>query len=134
MSRAATFVILFICLSLGIAPLAHVHTHADETHENGMVTHGGHMHAAEAEYAEHHLDADREHETHVFDLQSEFLKPDLTGTKIPVWIAAILFVLLPVLVLGLLHSTRFPPRTRTRPPSPYPHRFPLLRGPPSLLA
>jgi hypothetical protein len=37
---------------------------------------------------------------------------------------------LALFIISPIRAAQPPPRTRARPPSPYPHALPLLRGPP----
>lgn len=127
---------VMLSVSFVLAPLGRVHAHVAGDHHVNV--HGGHTHDAGGRHD--HADEAHSHDggpahTHessgtVIDLEPDRSQGSQQVWKPLYWIAAFFVVVLTVLELRQVGSFRRPPRARTRPPSPYPHALPLLRGPP----
>jgi hypothetical protein len=140
MPRVFRMLCLLLSVSLLLAPLSHAHAHV--TAEEHIAVHGGHDHSFSlVEPGEHHGD-DHSHDhaddpasdhdatgSHVLELAPDLAKPN-AGAKFLQWIAILVISVFALLTLVPMRTAQPPPRIRARPPSPYPHALPLLRGPP----
>lgn len=119
-----------------LMPLSQVHAHISGPSDQHVDVHGGHSH----DVGHGHDGAAEEHDgsdvdkhdgaSTVVSLKPDFSQGGLQLWKAIQWIAATFAIAIIVLELPAIPLIPRPPRTRTRPPSPYPHALPLLRGPP----
>jgi hypothetical protein len=146
MRRWAQLVSLLVSVSFVLAPLSHVHAHVTGDAHTHVNVHGGHDHGISADHDDHHAtvgdhDGGESHNreshdhdrpsTHVLDMQPDASPRNSDQFDFIQWIA-IAFVVSLVLFERMPVRLRLPPpRIRARPPSPYPHALPLLRGPPT---
>jgi hypothetical protein len=115
---------VMLSVSFVLGPLSRMHAHvADEPFQQADV-HGGHSHDGDANVPEHDANGT------VVSLQSDSSQGAFQAWKPMHWISVLFVFAVMVLALRLLASIPRPSRKRTRPPSPYPHALPLLRGPP----
>jgi hypothetical protein len=140
MRRWAQLVCLLLSVSFVLAPLGHVHAHVTEAAHEHVNVHGGHDHGV-INLHDHHDEHDQDHDrdaahdhdgssTRVIDMQLDLSQRNSDQFDLVQWLA-VAFVIALVLFQRLPIRVKLPPpRTRTRPPSPYPHALPLLRGPP----
>lgn len=145
MSRLVQMLCLVLCVSLVLTPMSRVHAHVSSENQGMVSVHGGHDHgwtdhdhghdhsAADNVPIDGHADDlghDHEPSSHAIDLNPDAVKPSPVGAKSVVLLAMLCVTVLSIPQLADVGTIRAPPRTRTRPPSPYPHALPLLRGPP----
>lgn len=127
---------VLLSVSSALAPVSRVHAHV--TGEQHVNVHSGHSH--DAAYGHGHHDEEHSHDSGpahsdkttgtVVDLDSDRSQGGFQVWKPIHWIVAFVVAALAGVGLRQVSSATRPPRTRTRPPSPYPHAIPLLRGPP----
>lgn len=139
MSPLLRMLCLVVSVSLVLAPLSHAHAHVTDAEHQHINVHGGHDHVLDVVLGEHH-DWDFDAHDHgatgvsvVLDLAPDLAKPNAGAAKFLQWIAILCVSVLALFALSPLRTAHPPPRTRARPPSPYPHALPLLRGPPHSL-
>lgn len=126
-----------VCVSFLLAPLSHAHAHITDGEHQHIDVHGGHDHMPRVAPDQHHHDQDVDAHGHdatdeqiVKDLAPDLAKPNFSAGKILQWVAVLCVTILALVILSPIRAAHPPPRTRARPPSPYPHALPLLRGPP----
>lgn len=127
--------ILCVMLSLSsvLLPLNRLHAHvSDQEHRHQVNVHGGHSHDGGAGHTHEHDGSVHSHEATgtVVDLKPDLSQGSSQAWKPLHWIAVLFAVAVIIFELRPICLTPRPPRTRTRPPSPYPFALPLLRGPP----
>ena len=137
---------VMLSISFVLSPLSRLHAHVAGPDEQVNV-HGGHSHDVGHGHshshdggghshdgvAHEHGDASvHEHEDTgtVVSLKADQSQGGFQTWKPMHWISVLFVITLLVLAPQLISSIPRPPRSRTRPPSPYPHGLPLLRGPP----
>lgn len=134
MSSLVRMLCLFVCVSLMLAPLSHAHAHVTDTEHQHINVHGGHDHVPGVTPDQHHhdrdVDADATGAQAVLDLAPDLAQPNPGAGKFLPWVAILCVTLLALFAIGSTRAAHPPPRTRARPPSPYPHASPQLRGPP----
>jgi hypothetical protein len=128
---------LVACVSFLLAPLSHAHAHITGGEHQHIDVHGGHDHVPGVTPDQHHHDQHADTSDHdatgeqaVMDLAPDLAKPNPGAGKFLPWIAILCVTVLALFVLSPTRTAHPPPRSRARPPSPYPHALPLLRGPP----
>lgn len=140
MHRLPSILCLVLSVSFLVAPQGRVHAHVTATeHEHQHVSiHGGHDHGIVVQHHDEHghdYDAAAPHDhddsgARVLDLQPDVSQRGSGDFDLLQWMA-VAFVLICVFFKRVpLRLKLPPPRIRARPPSPYPHALPLLRGPP----
>jgi hypothetical protein len=134
MSPLVRMFCLLVSVSLMLAPLSHAHAHVTDTEHQHINVHGGQDHVLGVTPDQHHHDRDVDHDATgaqtVLDLAPDLAKPNAGSGKFLQWVAILCVTLLALFAIGPIRTAHPPPRTRARPPSPYPHALPLLRGPP----
>jgi hypothetical protein len=137
MSPLARMLCLLVSVSLMLAPLSHAHAHVTDTEHEHISVHGGHDHLVGITLDRHHNDHGVTIEDHdatgaqtVVDLAPDLSKPNTGAGKFLQWVAILCIAVFALFTLTPIRTAHPPPRTRARPPSPYPHALPLLRGPP----
>jgi hypothetical protein len=134
MSPLVRMFCLLVSVSLMLAPLSHAHAHVTDTEHQHIKVHGGHDHVLGVTPDQHHHDHDVDPDATgaqpVVDLAPDLANPNAGGGKFLQWAAILCVTLLGLFAIVSIRRAHPPPRTRARPPSPYPHASPLLRGPP----
>jgi hypothetical protein len=142
MCRWAHIICLLVSVSFVLAPLGNVHAHVTSDEHEHVNVHSGHAHSlASAHEHEHEHEHERDdghrdlhdHEgstTRVLDMQPDVSPRKADQFDLVQWLAVAFFVALVILQRVPIRLKLPPPRIRARPPSPYPHAWPLLRGPP----
>lgn len=145
MSRLMRMLCLVLSVSLVLTPMSRVHAHVSSEHRGLISVHGGHDHpltdhghdhsapedALMDDHHDHELGHDHESGSHAIDLNPDAVKPNAASAKSLVSMAILCVTVFSIPHVADIGAIRAPPRIRTRPPSPYPHALPLLRGPPS---
>ncbi len=136
MRRLDYIICTLFSLGLLLGPMTTLHAHVSDhehEHEHEQVSvHGGHTHYLVVDHD--HLQAladdhDEHASDHVIDLQLDSTQGGSSQPWVK-WLVLMVAVALLILPAQLLTGLRPLTRFRSRPPSPYPHPLPLLRGPP----
>lgn len=141
MSPLLRMLCLVVCVSLVLAPLSHAHAHVTGSEHEHINVHGGHDHLpgviADQHHGDQHDDGTTDASYHhtagaqvVVDLAPDLDESNAGVGKFLQWMAILCVTVLMLFALVPIRTARPPPRNRARPPSPYPHALPLLRGPP----
>lgn len=129
---------VMLSVSVVLVTLSRMHAHVSgEGHEHVNV-HGGHSHDVGHGHSHdgdaHEHDSGRAHKHDnsgtVVNLKPDLLQGSFHAWKPIPWVAVQFVIAFVVLELRPVRLIPRPSRIRTRPPSPYPHVLPLLRGPP----